>query len=116
MKEVSIKDTPAENPTDKIQTPTDDRKKYDILTAPMDLTQEDIQERGSKGRKDPTKKRRQGTRCYGRCNPKSKNRNGTPKVLRAAELMEIIEERGLTKTGTKAIRLKNLGCRIADCE
>ena len=87
---------------------------YDILTAPMDLTQEDIQERGSKGRKRQPRQKRgdKGQDATKPLQPEIEKQEWHSleglEGMKKAELMEIIEERGLTKTGTKAILIQRI--------
>lgn len=112
---VRIKDTPAEKSYAirfKLHPMTENE--YNILTAPMDLTQEDIQERGSKGRKRQPRQKRgdKGQDATKPLQPEIEKQEWHSleglEGMKKAELMEIIEERGLTKTGTKAVLIQRI--------
>jgi tRNA pseudouridine(54/55) synthase len=80
-----------------------------VLTAPVDLTHVDVQERGGKGKKNPKRRNRRGDR-------KNDHKKPLPavievvegpsedelKALKKAELVEKAEALSLAKSGTKA--------------
>ena len=112
---VRIKDTPAEKSyAIRFRLHPMTEKEYEILTAPMDLTKEDIQERGAKGRKRQPRQKR-GDKNQDAKKPLQPEIE-TPvwytlealEGMKKSELVEIISERGLTKTGTKSVLIQRI--------
>ena len=106
---VRVKDTPAEKSyTIRFRVLPLSEAEHAVLTAPVDLTHVDVQDRGSKGRKNPKRRNRRGDR-------KNDHKKPLPavievvegptedelKVLKKPELVEKAVSMGLAKSGTK---------------
>ena len=106
---VRVKDTPAEKSyTIRFRVMPLSEAEHAMLTAPVDLTHVDVQDRGGKGRKNPKRRNRRGDR-------KNDHKKPLPavievvegpseeelKALKKAELVEKAEALGLSKSGTK---------------
>ena len=106
---VRVKDTPAEKSyTIRFRVIPLSEAEHAVLTAPVDLTHVDVQDRGGKGRKNPKRRNRRGDR-------KNDHKKPLPavievvegpseeelKALKKAELVERAEALGLSKSGTK---------------
>lgn len=106
---VRVKDTPAEKSyTIRFRVMPLSEAEHAVLTAPVDLTHVDVQDRGGKGRKNPKRRNRRGDR-------KNDHKKPLPavievvegpseeelKALKKAELVEKAEALGLAKSGTK---------------
>ena len=106
---VRVKDTPAEKSyTIRFRVIPLSEAEHAMLTAPVDLTHVDVQDRGGKGRKNPKRRNRRGDR-------KNDHKKPLPavievvegpseeelKALKKAELVEKAEALGLSKSGTK---------------
>ena len=106
---VRVKDTPAEKSyTIRFRVMPLSEAEHAMLTAPVDLTHVDVQDRGGKGRKNPKRRNRRGDR-------KNDHKKPLPavievvegpseeelKALKKAELVEKAEALGLVKSGTK---------------
>ncbi|MAZ42880.1 MAG: hypothetical protein CMB19_02940 [Euryarchaeota archaeon] len=106
---VRVKDTPAEKSyTIRFRVMPLSEAEHAMLTAPVDLTHVDVQDRGGKGRKNPKRRNRRGDR-------KNDHKKPLPavievvegpseeelKALKKAELVERAEALGLSKSGTK---------------
>ena len=106
---VRVKDTPAEKSyTIRFRVIPLSEAEHAVLTAPVDLTHVDVQDRGGKGRKNPKRRNRRGDR-------KNDHKKPLPavievvegpseeelKALKKAELVEKAEALGLSKSGTK---------------
>ena len=106
---VRVKDTPAEKSyTIRFRVMPLSEAEHAVLTAPVDLTHVDVQDRGGKGRKNPKRRNRRGDR-------KNDHKKPLPavievvegpseeelKALKKAELVEKAEALGLVKSGTK---------------
>jgi tRNA pseudouridine synthase 10 len=107
---VRVKDTPAEKSyTIRFVIEPLTQPELDVLTAPLDLTKEDVQQRG-RGRR---KHRRRGDR---KDNPKKPLERvevsildeSELKKLKKAELVELCTERGCSEKGVKADLIANL--------
>ena len=107
---VRVKDTPAEKSyTIRFRVMPLSEAEHAVLTAPVDLTHVDVQERGGKGKKNPKRRNRRGDR-------KNDHKKPLPavievvegpsedelKALKKAELVEKAEALSLAKSGTKA--------------
>ena len=107
---VRVKDTPAEKSyTIRFRVMPLSEAEHAVLTAPVDLTHVDVQERGGKGKKNPKRRNRRGDR-------KNDHKKPLPavievvegpsedelKALKKAELIEKAEALGLAKSGTKS--------------
>ena len=106
---VRVKDTPAEKSyTIRFRVMPLSEAEHAVLTAPVDLTHVDVQDRGGKGRKNPKRRNRRGDR-------KNDHKKPLPavievvegpseeelKALKKAELVGKAEALGLAKSGTK---------------
>ena len=106
---VRVKDTPAEKSyTIRFRVMPLSEAEHAVLTAPVDLTHVEVQDRGGKGRKNPKRRNRRGDR-------KNDHKKPLPavievvegpseeelKALKKAELVEKAEALGLAKSGTK---------------
>jgi len=106
---VRVKDTPAEKSyTIRFRVMPLSEAEHAVLTAPVDLTHVDVQDRGGKGRKNPKRRNRRGDR-------KNDHKKPLPAVIevvegpseeelkafKKAELVEKAEALGLSKSGTK---------------
>ena len=106
---VRVKDTPAEKSyTIRFRVMPLSEAEHAVLTAPVDLTHVDVQDRGGKGRKNPKRRNRRGDR-------KNDHKKPLPAVIevvegpseeelkafKKAELVEKAESLGLAKSGTK---------------
>ena len=106
---VRVKDTPAEKSyTIRFRVMPLSEAEHAVLTAPVDLTHVDVQDRGSKGRKNPKRRNRRGDR-------KNDHKKPLPAVievvegptedelksLKKAELIEKATALGIPKSGTK---------------
>lgn len=106
---VRVKDTPAEKSyTIRFRVMPLSEAEHAVLTAPVDLTHVDVQDRGGKGRKNPKRRNRRGDR-------KNDHKKPLPAVIevvegpseeelkafKKAELVEKAEALGLVKSGTK---------------
>ena len=106
---VRVKDTPAEKSyTIRFRVMPLSEAEHAVLTAPVDLTHVDVQDRGGKGRTNPKRRTRRGDR-------KNDHKKPLPavievvegpseeelKALKKAELVEKAEALGLSKSGTK---------------
>ena len=108
---VRVKDTPAEKSyTIRFTVEPLTQPELDALTAPLDLTKEDVQQRGGRGRR---KHRRRGDR---KDNPKKPLERveitilneSELKKMKKAELVELCNERGCLEKGVKAELIENL--------
>lgn len=106
---VRVKDTPAEK-SYAIRFRIESLSEGDlaVLTAPMDLTQEDVQERGGKQRKHRGKGARRGDQEAPADKPLPSPAPESPvvdvaslKALKKAELVERAKAAGVAETGTK---------------
>lgn len=106
---VRVKDTPAEKSyTIRFRVMPLSEAEHAVLTAPVDLTHVDVQDRGSKGRKNPKRRNRRGDR-------KNDHKKPLPavievvegptedelKALKKPDLVEKAVSMGLAKSGTK---------------
>ena len=106
---VRVNDTPAEKSyTIRFRVMPLSEAEHAVLTAPVDLTHVDVQDRGGKGRKNPKRRNRRGDK-------KNDHKKPLPAVievpegpseeelkgLKKAELVEKAEALGLAKSGTK---------------
>ena len=106
---VRVKDTPAEKSyTIRFRILPLSEAEMSVLTAPVDLTHVDVQERGGKGKKKSSKRKRRGDR-------KNDHKKPLPSVIdvpvgpdeatltamKKPELVALAEEMNLKKSGTK---------------
>ncbi|MDB2541807.1 tRNA pseudouridine(54/55) synthase Pus10 [Candidatus Poseidoniales archaeon] len=108
---VRVKDTPAEKSyTIRFIVEPISQPDYDVLVAPLDMTKEDVQQRGGRGRK---KHRRRGDK---KDNPKKPLQKIEVKILEESELKKLkkddlvalCEERSCLAKGTKAVLIEQL--------
>jgi tRNA pseudouridine synthase 10 len=108
---VRVKDTPAEKSyTIRFIVEPISQPDYDVLVAPLDMTKEDVQQRGGRGRR---KQRRRGDR---KDNPKKPLQKIEIKILEESELKKLkkddlvalCEERSCLAKGTKAVLIEQL--------
>ena len=106
---VRVKDTPAEKSyTIRFRILPLSEAEYAVLTAPVDLTHEDVQERGGKGKKKSSKRKRRGDRKNDHTKPLPTvidvPEGPSEEELRAMKKPELVakaEEMKLKKSGTK---------------
>ena len=107
---VRVKDTPAEKSyTIRFRVEPLTQPEFDVLTAPLDLTKEDVQKRG-RGRR---KHRRRGDRKDNPTKPLERVEvsileESELKKMKKAELVELCVERGCESKGVKAELVANL--------
>ena len=107
---VRVKDTPAEKSyTIRFRLLPLSEAEFAVLTAPVDLTHIDVQERGGKGKKQSSKRKRRGDRKNDHTKPlptvidvPEGPDEATLKAMKKPELVAMANELKLTKTGTKA--------------
>tara|TARA_Y100000766_G_scaffold17848_1_gene12609 strand:+ start:10175 stop:11926 length:1752 start_codon:yes stop_codon:yes gene_type:complete len=106
---VRVKDTPAEKSyTIRFRILPLSEAEYTVLTAPVDLTNEDVQERGGKGKKKSSKRKRRGDKKNDHTKPlptvidvPEGPAEDDLKAMKKAELVAKAEEMKLKKSGTK---------------
>ncbi len=106
---VRVKDTPAEKSyTIRFRILPLSEAEYTVLTAPVDLTNEDVQERGGKGKKKSSKRKRRGDKKNDHTKPlptvidvPEGPTEDELKAMKKAELVTKAEEMKLKKSGTK---------------
>ena len=106
---VRVKDTPAEKSyTIRFRILPLSEAEYAVLTAPVDLTNEDVQERGGKGKKKSSKRKRRGDKKNDHTKPlptvidvPEGPTEDELKAMKKAELVAKAEEMKLKKSGTK---------------
>lgn len=106
---VRVKDTPAEKSyTIRFRILPLSEAEYAVLTAPVDLTHEDVQERGGKGKKKSSKRKRRGDKKNDHTKPLPTvidvPEGPSEEELRAMKKPELVakaEEMKLKKSGTK---------------
>jgi len=106
---VRVKDTPAEKSyTIRFRILPLSEAEYTVLTAPVDLTNEDVQERGGKGKKKSSKRKRRGDKKNDHTKPlptvidvPEGPTEDELKAMKKAELVAKAEEMKLKKSGTK---------------
>ncbi|NCG00564.1 MAG: hypothetical protein GWP25_02090 [Euryarchaeota archaeon] len=107
---VRVKDTPAEKSyTIRFRLLPLSEAEFAVLTAPVDLTHIDVQERGGKGKKQSSKRKRRGDRKNDHTKPlptvidvPERPDEATLKAMKKPELVAMAKELKLTQTGTKA--------------
>ena len=107
---VRVKDTPAEKSyTIRFRLLPLSEAEFAVLTAPVDLTHIDVQERGGKGKKQSSKRKRRGDRKNDHTKPlptvidvPEGPDEATLKAMKKPELVAMAKELELTQTGTKA--------------
>ena len=107
---VRVKDTPAEKSyTIRFRLLPLSEAEFAVLTAPVDLTHIDVQERGGKGKKQSSKRKRRGDRKNDHTKPlptvidvPEGPDEATLKAMKKPELVAMANELKLTQTGTKA--------------
>jgi len=108
---VRVKDTPAEKSyTIRFLVEPISQPEYDVLVAPLDMTKEDVQQRGGRGRR---KQRHRGDK---KDNPKKPLQKieleileeSELKKLKKDELVVLCEERSCLSKGTKAVLIEQL--------
>ena len=105
---VRVKDTPAEKSyTIRFRLMPLSEAELAVLTAPVDLTHIDVQERGGKGKKQSSKRKRRGDRKNDHTKPlptvidvPEAPDEATLKAMKKPELVAMAEELKLVKTGT----------------
>ena len=106
---VRVKDTPAEKSyTIRFRILPLSEAEYTVLTAPVDLTNEDVQERGGKGKKKSSKRKRRGDKKNDHTKPlptvidvPEGPTEDELKAMKKAELVAKAQEMKLKKSGTK---------------
>ena len=107
---VRVKDTPAEKSyTIRFRLLPLSEAEFAVLTAPVDLTHIDVQERGGKGKKQSSKRKRRGDRKNDHTKPlptvidvPEGPDEATLKAMKKPELVAMANELKLTQSGTKA--------------
>tara|TARA_B100001093_G_scaffold516803_1_gene596460 strand:+ start:5568 stop:7316 length:1749 start_codon:yes stop_codon:yes gene_type:complete len=107
---VRVKDTPAEKSyTIRFRVLPLSEAELAVLTAPVDLTHIDVQERGAKGKKQSSKRKRRGDKKNDHTKPLPSvidvpegPDEATLTAMKKPELVEKAAELGLKKTGSKA--------------
>ena len=107
---VRVKDTPAEKSyTIRFRLLPLSEAEFAVLTAPVDLTHIDVQERGGKGKKQTSKRKRRGDRKNDHTKPlptvidvTEGPDEATLKAMKKPELVAMANELELTQSGTKA--------------
>ena len=107
---VRVKDTPAEKSyTIRFRLLPLSEAEFAVLTAPVDLTHIDVQERGGKGKKQTSKRKRRGDRKNDHTKPlptvidvPEGPDEATLKAMKKPELVAMANELELTQSGTKA--------------
>ena len=113
---VRVKDTPAEKSyTIRFRLQPLSEAELAVLTAPVDLTHIDIQERGGKGKKQSSKRKRRGDRKNDHVKPLPTvidvvegPDEATLKAMKKAELVALAEEMKLEPTGTKPVLIERI--------
>ena len=106
---VRVKDTPAEKSyTIRFRILPLSEEEMKVLTAPVDLTHVDVQERGGKGKKKSSKRKRRGDKKNDHKKPLPSvidvpvgPDEATLKAMKKPELVAMAEEMKLKKSGTK---------------
>ena len=106
---VRVKDTPAEKSyTIRFRILPLSEEEMIVLTAPVDLTHVDVQERGGKGKKKSSKRKRRGDKKNDHKKPLPSvidvpvgPDEATLKAMKKPELVTMAEEMKLKKSGTK---------------
>ena len=113
---VRVKDTPAEKSyTIRFRLQPLSEAELAVLTAPVDLTHIDVQERGGKGKKQSSKRKRRGDRKNDHVKPLPTvidvvegPDEATLKAMKKAELVALAEEMKLEPTGTKPVLIERI--------
>lgn len=113
---VRVKDTPAEKSyTIRFRLQPLSEAELAVLTAPVDLTHIDVQERGGKGKKQSSKRKRRGDRKNDHVKPLPTvidvvegPDEATLKAMKKAELVALAEEMKLDATGTKPVLIERI--------
>ena len=113
---VRVKDTPAEKSyTIRFRLQPLSEAELVVLTAPVDLTHIDVQERGGKGKKQSSKRKRRGDRKNDHVKPLPTvidvvegPDEATLKAMKKAELVALAEEMKLEATGTKPVLIERI--------
>ena len=113
---VRVKDTPAEKSyTIRFRLMPLSEAELEVLTAPVDLTHIDVQERGGKGKKQSSKRKRRGDRKNDHVKPlptvidvPEGPDEATLKTMKKPELVAVAEELKLSTTGTKAVLIERI--------
>lgn len=113
---VRVKDTPAEKSyTIRFRLMPLSEAELEVLTAPVDLTHIDVQERGGKGKKQSSKRKRRGDRKNDHVKPlptvidvPEGPDEATLKAMKKPELVAVAEELKLSTTGTKAVLIERI--------
>ena len=113
---VRVKDTPAEKSyTIRFRLLPLSEAELAVLTAPVDLTHIDVQERGGKGKKQSSKRKRRGDRKNDHTKPlptvidvPEGPDEATLKAMKKPELVALAEEMKLSTTGTKAVLIERI--------
>ena len=113
---VRVKDTPAEKSyTIRFRLQPLSEAELAVLTAPVDLTHIDVQERGGKGKKQSSKRKRRGDRKNDHIKPlptvidvPEGPDEATLKAMKKAELVALAEDMKLDTKGTKPILIERI--------
>ena len=113
---VRVKDTPAEKSyTIRFRLLPLSEAELAVLTAPVDLTHIDVQERGGKGKKQSSKRKRRGDRNNDHTKPlptvidiPEGPDEATLKTLKKPELVAMAADLKLSKTGTKPVLIERI--------
>jgi len=113
---VRVKDTPAEKSyTIRFRLLPLSEAELAVLTAPVDLTHIDVQERGGKGKKQSSKRKRRGDRKNDHTKPlptvidvPEGPDEATLKAMKKPELVAMAEDLKLVKTGTKPVLIERI--------
>ena len=113
---VRVKDTPAEKSyTIRFRLLPLSEAELAVLTAPVDLTHIDVQERGGKGKKQSSKRKRRGDRKNDHTKPlptvidvPEGPDEATLKAMKKPELVAMAEGLKLVKTGTKPVLIERI--------
>ena len=113
---VRVKDTPAEKSyTIRFRLQPLSEAELAVLTAPVDLTHIDVQERGGKGKKQSSKRKRRGDRKNDHVKPLPTvidviegPDEATLKAMKKAELVALAEEMKIEATGTKPVLIERI--------
>ncbi len=113
---VRVKDTPAEKSyTIRFRLLPLNEAELAVLTAPVDLTHIDVQERGGKGKKQSSKRKRRGDRKNDHTKPlptvidvPEGPDEATLKAMKKPELVALAEEMKPSTTGTKVVLIERI--------
>ncbi len=113
---VRVKDTPAEKSyTIRFRLLPLSEAELAVLTAPVDLTHIDVQERGGKGKKQSSKRKRRGDKKNDHTKPLPSvidipegPDEATLMAMKKPELVAMAEELKLSKAGTKPVLIERI--------